>query len=214
MIMIAKSMGDLYIYGASGHGKVVLYTFSANGVPVAGFIDDGVSGMFCDLPVVTPTQLLSIKNDKETIRDRFHIAIGSNKLRESKFNQLVALGFLPESAIHPAAVIYPSAVLGSACLVAATAIVAPSARVGDACILNHGAIVDHDCVVGAFTHCAPNVTLGGNVRVGKSCLIGSGAVILPGLTIGDYVTVGAGAVVTKNISDNQVVAGSPAISLA
>lgn len=207
-------MGKLYIYGASGHGKVVFYTFSAASVPVAGFIDDEAVGVFSTLPIIAPSDLKSSVGSEKKLCDHFHIAIGNNQVRESKFNQLIELGCFPESAIHPTAVIYPTSTLGSACLVAATAIVGPSASIGDACIINHGAIVDHDCVVGAFTHCAPNVTLGGNVRIGKSCLIGAGAVILPGVSIGDDVTVGAGAVVTKNISDNQVLVGSPARKLA
>ncbi len=40
--------------------------------------------------------------------------------------------------------------------------------------------------------------------------IGGGAIILPGLTIGLNAVVGAGAVVTKNVPKNTVVAGNPA----
>jgi sugar O-acyltransferase (sialic acid O-acetyltransferase NeuD family) len=207
-------MKNIYIYGASGHGKVVLYTFAANKISVAGFIDDEATGIFCDLPVVSLVNLMSKADPQSNLNHHFHIAIGNNQVREMKFNQLIALGFVSENVIHPSAVVYPSASLGSGCLVAATAVVGPSSSIGNACIINHGAIVDHDCVIGSFTHCAPNVTLGGGVRIGKSCLIGAGAVILPGISIGDGVTVGAGAVVTKNISDNQVQVGSPARNLA
>lgn len=206
-------MKILHIYGASGHGKVVLYTFAANKIPVAGFIDDEATGVFCDLPVASPASLISKADSQGNHNHHFHIAIGNNQVREMKFNQLIALGLIPEYAIHPSAVVYHSASLGSACLVAAAAVVGPSASIGNVCIINHGAIVDHDCVIGSFTHCAPNVILGGGVRIGKSCLIGAGAVILPGICIGDGVTVGAGAVVTKNISDNQVQIGSPARNL-
>ena len=207
-------MKNLYIYGAGGHGKVVLYTFVAKKIPVAGFINDEAMEVFCDLPVVSPADLMSKAAFTRNLNHHFHIAIGNNQVREMKFNQLIELGFMPENAIHPSAVIYPSASLGSASLVAATAVVGPSASIGNACIINHGAIVDHDCAIGSFTHCAPNVTLGGGVRIGKSCLIGSGAVILPGISVGNGVTVGAGAVVTKNISDNQVQKRSPASNFA
>lgn len=46
--------------------------------------------------------------------------------------------------------------------------------------------------------------------VGKNCFIAVGAIILPGITIGDEVIVGAGAVVTKDVPANCVVAGNPA----
>ena len=40
--------------------------------------------------------------------------------------------------------------------------------------------------------------------------IGAGAVILPGITIGKYAMVGAGAVVTHNVGDFRLVVGNPA----
>lgn len=37
-----------------------------------------------------------------------------------------------------------------------------------------------------------------------------GALVLPGVTIGDYCIIGAGAVVTKDVPAGSVVAGNPA----
>jgi len=47
-------------------------------------------------------------------------------------------------------------------------------------------------------------------RISKKSSIGSGAVILPGLTIGENSMVGAGAVVTRSVPPNAIVAGNPA----
>jgi acetyltransferase-like isoleucine patch superfamily enzyme len=46
--------------------------------------------------------------------------------------------------------------------------------------------------------------------VKKGASIGSSSTILCGVTIGEYAVVGAGAVVTKDVPDNTVVAGVPA----
>lgn len=46
--------------------------------------------------------------------------------------------------------------------------------------------------------------------IGKNCFIAVGAIILPGVKIGDEVVVGAGAVVTKEVPANCIVAGNPA----
>ena len=46
--------------------------------------------------------------------------------------------------------------------------------------------------------------------IGKNCFIAIGAIILPGVRIGDEVIVGAGAVVTKDVPSNCIVAGNPA----
>ena len=48
------------------------------------------------------------------------------------------------------------------------------------------------------------------IRVGKDCWIGANSIILPGIQLGDGVTVGAGAVVTKNVHSGATVVGNPA----
>lgn len=53
------------------------------------------------------------------------------------------------------------------------------------------------------THC--------EIHIGKNCYIGVGTTILGPVTIGDNVTIAAGAVVTKDVPDNVVVGGIPAI---
>lgn len=46
--------------------------------------------------------------------------------------------------------------------------------------------------------------------VKRGASIGSGATLLCGITIGEYATVGAGSVVTKDVPPRAVVAGNPA----
>lgn len=48
------------------------------------------------------------------------------------------------------------------------------------------------------------------IHIGKGAWIGSNATILPGVTIGDYAIVAAGAVVTKDVAPNTAVGGVPA----
>lgn len=49
------------------------------------------------------------------------------------------------------------------------------------------------------------------ILIKRNCWIGAGATILRGITIGENSVVGAGSVVTKDVPDNVVVAGNPAI---
>lgn len=46
--------------------------------------------------------------------------------------------------------------------------------------------------------------------IGKRCFIGANAIIMCGVTIGDEVIVGSGAIVTKDVPGNCIVAGNPA----
>lgn len=48
------------------------------------------------------------------------------------------------------------------------------------------------------------------VKIGNDCWIGGCALILPGVTIGDGCTIGAGSVVTHDIPPFSVAVGSPA----
>ena len=48
------------------------------------------------------------------------------------------------------------------------------------------------------------------VKIGKNCWLGNSVTILPGVELGDNVTVGANAVVTKSFPSNVVIGGCPA----
>ena len=49
-----------------------------------------------------------------------------------------------------------------------------------------------------------------HTHIGEWCVIGIGATIMGGVRIGDQVVVGSGAVVTKDVPSNCIVAGNPA----
>lgn len=49
------------------------------------------------------------------------------------------------------------------------------------------------------------------VIIGDNVWVGARSVILPGVTIGNNVVVAAGSVVTKDVPDNSLVAGVPAV---
>ena len=86
---------------------------------------------------------------------------------------------------------------------------------------------DGHIYVGDYTMIGPNVTIATaghpilpelrekgyqynmEVHIGKNCWLGSGVVVLPGVTFGDYVVVGAGSIVTKDLPSNVVAVGNP-----
>lgn len=49
-----------------------------------------------------------------------------------------------------------------------------------------------------------------NFIIGNNCYFGTGAIVMGPVTIGNNVIIAAGAVVTKDVPDNVVVAGNPA----
>lgn len=83
-------------------------------------------------------------------------------------------------------------------------------RIGDNCFIGPNVSIYTACHPldaerrNACVEWAEPVTIGNNVWIGGS------ATILPGVSIGDNVVVGAGAVVTKSFPDNVVLGGNPA----
>jgi len=51
---------------------------------------------------------------------------------------------------------------------------------------------------------------GRSIRIGNHVWIGGGAILLPGITVGDGAIIGAGSVVTRDVSRGETVAGNPA----
>jgi acetyltransferase EpsM len=195
----------LMILGAGGHGRVVADAALAQGTWQQVRVTDNDAAKYGQVLMAG----LSVEPLQHALRDAgaVHLAIGSAALRERQARGL-SLPFA--TVLHPHASVSPYAEIGAGCFVAARAVVAPNARLGLGVIVNHGAVVDHDVQVGEFTHAAPLVALGGNVRIGRRVLVGSGAKVLPGLRVCDDVVIGAGAVVVADIDTPGVYAGVPA----
>ena len=80
--------------------------------------------------------------------------------------------------------------------------------------IGDGALIGHNVVLATINH---DLNPKGNrknhyaaIKIGAHVWIGSNATVLPGVTIGDYAVVAAGAVVTRDVPAMTVVGGVPA----
>ena len=192
-------MKAIYLYGASGHAKVIIDILIAQGIEVAGLIDDNSE----------LDELMGYRVYHEVpLNESLIISIGSNSIRKRLAEKLNSVNFT--TAIHPSSVISPKSSVGVGSVVMQGAIIQSSAVVGRHCIINTAASVDHDCLLEDFVHISPNATLCGNVFVGEGSQVGAGAVVIPGIKIGKWSLVAAGAVVMRDVPDNVLVMGNPA----
>ncbi|MDP3846179.1 MAG: acetyltransferase [Pseudomonas sp.] len=202
-------MKKLAILGASGHGKVVADTAECCGWHSIEFFDDA-------WPVRQDNGVWSIVGDTTALLACLPeyagviVAIGDNRIRQSKLAELQAEDAELITLLHPAATVSRYACIGVGSVVFAGVVVNADASVGLGAILNTGCSIDHDCVLGDAVHVSPGARLAGGVRVGDLSWIGIGASVRQLLQIGSRVVVGAGAAVVCNIADNATVAGVPA----
>lgn len=193
-----QTKDKVYLYGASGHAKVVLDIARQAYMDVPCLIDDNEAVKeLAGLPVVHSADSLS----------PLIVTIGDCQIRRKVVEKLGNIGYV--TVIHPSAVKAESVKLGQGIVVMAGAILNPFVEVGNHCIINTGASLDHDVKVGDFVHIAPHCTLCGGVEVGEGTWIGSGTTVIQGIKIGKNCYIGAGSVVVKDIPDNCKAYGNP-----
>lgn len=193
----------MYLFGASGHAKVIRDILEANGVEVKGFYDDDASKKTLQgVPVLGNT------DDHTAEMVPCIISIGDNRIRKHVVDSITVDKYA--RAVHPSAVLSPSVKVGVGTVVMARATVNVDSIIGNHVIINTSASVDHDCQIGDYSHIAPNSTLCGGITVGEGTLIGAGAVVIPNVKIGKWAKIGAGAVVVKDVPDFSLAIGNPA----
>lgn len=195
---------SLFVFGASGHGKVVASTALAAGWVVAGFADDNPAlhgKQALGLPICAP---------EDFPIGPVALAIGNPVARERVYQRMIAAGCPAVTLVHPRAYVEPSATVGTGTFVAVGAVLGVECTVGVGVIVNTGASVDHDCVVEDFAHVAAGARLCGNVKVGRRTWVGVGSSVRQQITIGADTMIGAGSVVVRNFDSGVSAWGNPA----
>lgn len=195
-------MARVYLFGASGHGKVIKEIVESNGDSVTAFIDD-------DSDVCT-TAGLPVLHDATGLSPII-VSIGSNSVRKLIAERLCSADAVVEfsTAIHPSAIVSSSAQIGEGSVVMAGAVINADVIIGKHCIINTGATVDHDCVIEDYCHIAPGAHISGGTQVGEGTWIGVGASVIQCLHIGYNCMIGAGSVVVCDIPDGVTAYGNP-----
>jgi sugar O-acyltransferase (sialic acid O-acetyltransferase NeuD family) len=205
----------MLIIGAKGFAKEVLEVlYQLKMLKDVVFFDD-VSD---DLPKKLYGQFDILRNIEEvkyyfeTVGNQFTLGIGNPVLRKKMCDKFESLGGVLTSTISPHASIghFGNRIEDGSNIITGT-IIDNSVIISKGCLLNTNCIIGHDSSIGAFAEICPGAVISGNVFIGSYSFIASNATILPKINVGTNVIIAAGAVVTKDIPDNCLVAGAPAI---
>ena len=110
--------------------------------------------------------------------------------------------------------IQKGASIGRNCKISSHSFICEGVHIADNCFIGHGVMFTNDLFPRATNPDGSQQTDADwkviETHVEKGASIGSNATILCGIRIGENALVGAGAVVTKDVPANAVVAGNPA----
>ena len=115
--------------------------------------------------------------------------------------------------------------IGRNCVLGQNVMVGPNVTVGDGCKIQNNVSIYDGVTLEDDVFCGPSCVFTnvltprafverkdgfGLTLVRRGATIGANATIVCGCTIGHYAMIGAGAVVTRDVLDHQLVVGSPA----
>jgi UDP-2-acetamido-3-amino-2,3-dideoxy-glucuronate N-acetyltransferase len=155
-------------------------------------------------------ETVTINNDKQSLNN---VTIGQG-VRIFNFVNAYGCSIDDNSKVGAFVEIQKGATIGKNCKISSHTFICEGVHIEDNVFVGHGVMFTNDLFPRATNADGSQQTdADWNVIetfVKKGASIGSNATILCGITIGENALVGAGAVVTKDVPANTIVAGSPA----
>jgi len=208
------------VIGASGHAQEVAWSLreqlaSRGERGELRFFDDGVArgALPSGLGAVVGT-VDEVTRHLDGDEVALVLGVGIPRTKVALVARLEPLALRWTTVVHPRATIGPNVALGDGTYVAAGAIVTVNVRIGRFVTVNMHCQVAHDDVVEDFATLHPDVHLSGKVTIGEGSELGTGAVVIPGLRVGAWAVLGAGAVAVRSVPGGACYTGMPARTIA
>lgn len=207
-------MKDIIIIGAGDFGREVSWAIERINQQkptwnLLGFVDDNCEKAGNELdgyPVLGTTEYLK-GIDKEVY---LVCSIGTGRVRK-----LVMERVLTQKNLHLATLVDPAAIvgrnvqIGEGSVICAGAILTISVQTGKCTIINLNCTVGHETVVESYCTLHPGCNISGKVKLGACTDVGTGSKVIQGLSVASGTTLGAGAVVVRDIVESGTYVGVP-----
>ncbi|MCJ1807027.1 hexapeptide transferase [Flavobacterium covae] len=205
----------MLIVGAKGFAKEVLEILHQNNslenVVFFDNVNPDIEGKLYGIyPILKSFD--EAKDFFETQTNKFTIGIGNPILRKNLYKKFTELGGEFTSTISSKSIIGNFGnTIEKGCNIMSGTVITNDVTIKKGGLINLNCTIGHDCVIQEYVEICPGVNISGNCNIGSYTFIGTNSTILPKITIGKNVIVAAGSVVTKDIPDNCMVAGIPAV---
>ena len=113
--------------------------------------------------------------------------------------------------IHPTVMLAKSARIGYGNVFLANTVINSNAIIGNFNTINSGTLLGHDIVIGNNNYFAGQVCVGSGLKIGNMNFIGLNTSIRNGISIGDGNVIGMASNITKDVTDDNVLYGNPAV---
>ena len=138
------------------------------------------------------------------------IAIGNPKIKKKVVEQINNSNLYFPSLVHPNCLIGNNVTIGQGSVICANNILTCDILIEGFVTLNLACTVVHDTTIKSYCSIMPSVNVSGEVLLEECVYVGTGAKIINQINIGSHSTIGAGAVVIKDIPQNSISVGVPA----
>lgn len=205
-------MKDIIIVGASGFGRELAEVIEEINRKkptwkIRGFLDDNpdaLEGANC------PYQLLgSIERWQPREEERYAMAIAAPVIKEEIVSKLKARGARFASIIHPTAGVSSNSRIGEGAVLFGQCGVSVNVEIGEFAFLNALVGVGHDAVIGPYSMIGPKCCISGHTTLGRGVTMGALASTYPGITVGDYATIGMNSTAIRRVKPRTTIVGVP-----